>query len=562
MTQIIQHRASVHAVLKSNMNPIAPSFEAMVGLALRGSNWQQLQQPGNGLLGAPVQEAGEDLLRPAVMTAKQKKKMVRFNKTVARDAGDVIESIEAGSIMPVAQSVSWDEEPELLCSYNWQNSDNGTNTIFVPGAPTKWQEPTLPITLEKDSGIQYADYNYARQPRDPYSPMFHALSAMNPNYRFNDVDVLADRNNLRVLLEFCQGKSNGPFRLNLFLVFNTLIIVRKEDKWWKACDGVSYGWNFESHFTRPVQGMEDATSHYRAIRYPLGPLNIVLRFEADAYDDGITPDTLTPSESTALKGTSAARPTFTFRSPIRVLQKGHIIPSSQMVELKTQKHDPMGFRRVQCQDQLWFGRTSLLFTGPYEGGTGVIKAVKYEQATERVKLWEQQNQESLRKLPALLVRLRRLVQKHGGASRALVLLREDKGGPLVVRPMKDASFAVGREAFRRHWATFQTPSSSQPGGRQKSRGGGVAGSGGGKREVVFQMGLSSHQGAQTGADAARANGHARGSQRTQPELIDQEVQSDGRGKAPSHAPRGPRGRGRGNANAPRGRGTRPAHTSC
>jgi hypothetical protein len=174
--------------------------------------------------------------------------------------------------------------------------------------------------LERDTGFQYTDYNYARLPRDPYQPMFQALSIMNPEYKFNDVDVLADRNNLRVLLDFTQGKSNGPLRLNCFLVHNTLVIVRKEPRWWRHSDGNSYGGNFERFFTRPIAGMEDATSHYRAIRYPMGPLNIVCRFEADAYDDGMISDELTQSETKAVSGGPAERPFHSFIAPIRTLQ--------------------------------------------------------------------------------------------------------------------------------------------------------------------------------------------------------------------------------------------------
>lgn len=516
------------------MDPNAPSFEAMIRLALRGSDWQQLKASTSVPVDSnesPQQDdelktatQADEALPPRVMTAKQKKKMARFEKTLSRDAGAVIDIIEADAITPVLQNVTWDRDPELLCSYNWQASTDGTNTIFVPGTPTKWQEPPLPITLEPDQGIQYSDYNYARQPQDPYSPMFQALSVMNPSYRFNDVDVLADRNNLRVLLDFCQGKSNGPFRLNIFLLFNTLVIVRKESRWWSTCDGVSYGWSFEKHFTRPVEGMEDATSHYRAIRYPLGPLNVVVRFEADAYDDGLASDIRSNSETHAVGGSSTGKPTFSYRSPIRVMQKGQIIPCRQLVELKTQKINPEDSHKVACQDQLWFGRTSLLFTGPYQGNTGVIKRVKYEVATDRIKVWEERNQDSLRKLPALLMQLRDILKTQTRPYRA-VLVREDKGGPLYVRTMQGFSHALGRDYFANHW----TPSPSSV----SSRG-------------------SAYRGSRAGR--SRGNHQPRGHDTTQtypcPPLND--PQNHGRTLTESH--RGQGGRGRGQFYVPRGRG--------
>lgn len=272
---------------------------------------------------------------------------------------------------------------------------------------------------------------------------------MNPSFKFSDVDVLADRNNLRVLLEFVQGKANGPFRLDLYTMFNTLVIVRNEAKWWKHSNGEGFGGNFERVFTRPAEGMEDATSHYRAIRYPMGTLNVVVRFEADAYDDGANDD-LTPSEAAIVSGGLAERPTFKYNAPMRVLQKGHVVPTAQMVELKTKAYYPdKGGSLVACQDQLWFGRTSLLYTGPCHLGTGLINRVKYEDATQRIKKWEDSNQESLRKLVNLLTFLRFFMQQQRTC--AVVLVREEKSGPLTIRSLESRSLNLGRAEFMSFW---------------------------------------------------------------------------------------------------------------
>jgi hypothetical protein len=308
--------------------------------------------------------------------------------------------------------------------------------------------------------------------------MFSALSMMNPDYQFMDVDVLADRNNLRVLLEFVSGKANGPFRLDLYSLFDTLVIVRNESKWWKFADGKSYGINFEHFFTRPDTGMEDATSHYRAIRYPMGPLSVVCRFEADAYDDGVASDELTESEAQAVSGGLAVRPSFKFGAPIRVLQKGHIVPTAQMVELKTQAMKEE-FRPVMCQDQLWFGRTKLLYTGSYVPGDGTVKRVRLEDATARVKKWEENQQENLRKLAGLLEVLKQTMKTNRSANRGLVLVREDKSGPLTIRGMEATDRrAIKREVFQRHWRRapqqqqYQQPQQHQPnfGGYRGQRG--------------------------------------------------------------------------------------------
>ncbi|OAL04346.1 hypothetical protein IQ06DRAFT_214112 [Phaeosphaeriaceae sp. SRC1lsM3a] len=525
--------------LRGSVTPTPPamSFENKIALALQGSNWQQLQNSNNNKAAADtaamqpevftqnpgfeelvVASTAEEVNQPPQLTAKQKKKKQTFERSVARDAGEVLQTIEPSAVEPVVENVTWDQDPELLCSYNWQDTTDDTNTIFVPGAPAKWSPPDLPHILEPDSGFQYADYNYARQPRFPYEPMFRALSLMNPSYDFTPIDVLCDRNNLRVLLEFVSGKANGPFRLDLHLISSTLVIVRNESKWWKFANGQSYGANFERFFTRPAKGMEDSTNHYRAIRYPLGPLNVVVRFEADAYDDGAeTSDMLTLSEAEAVSGGSMSRPTFRYSAPIRVLQKGVIVPNAQMVELKTQawKEEQS---RVACQDQLWFGRTSLLYTGPYTSGTGEVKKIKYEDATARVKKWEENQQLNLRKLAGLLRLLKNMMQAEKRPNRAVVLVREHKAGPLSVRSMESMNRAIGAEAFNRHWRR-EAQTSSRGRGR------------GGRGYQSFpQLGRGDHGGARGRGHVTYQFGAARGGQASSVGARGgQAAQSSGRG---------------------------------
>jgi Ca2+-dependent lipid-binding protein len=129
------------------INPAPMSFEARIGLALQGSNWQELQNSGKSTVAIPddvlddealIDEAlddeamipEDDADKPREMTAKQLKKKALFERTIARDTGDVLQTIEPDSIVPVQQDVKWDQDPELICSYNWQASVDETNTIF------------------------------------------------------------------------------------------------------------------------------------------------------------------------------------------------------------------------------------------------------------------------------------------------------------------------------------------------------------------------------------------------------------------------------------------------
>jgi hypothetical protein len=310
--------------------------------------------------------------------------------------------------------------------------------------------------------------------------MFHALGLMNPNYQFNDVDVLADRNSLRTLLEVCQGTSK-EFRLDLYLVHKTLVIVRKEARWWKRHDGGSRGCNFEKYFTKPADGMDDATNHYRAIRYPMGPLNVVCRFEADAYDDGALPDELTQSEAAAVTGDMAERQRFTYQLPIQHLQKGHVVPNAHIVEIKSKSHrENTTFEKPACHDQLWFGRTSLLYMGPYRPETGVVSQTKQNDTADTmkyVKTWEEKHQEALRKLVTLLSMLRAILEQRAVLEQdprpnlGVVLVRAEKGGPLLIRKMiNDRNYAVKHDFLRRHWAQQAPRNGTYRGQRGGNRG--------------------------------------------------------------------------------------------
>lgn len=64
------------------------------------------------------------------MTATQLKKKEKFDSRIAQHAGDVLEAIDVDAVHRITENVSWDQDPELLCSYNWQASTDDTNTIF------------------------------------------------------------------------------------------------------------------------------------------------------------------------------------------------------------------------------------------------------------------------------------------------------------------------------------------------------------------------------------------------------------------------------------------------
>ncbi|PVI05384.1 hypothetical protein DM02DRAFT_98982 [Periconia macrospinosa] len=404
-------------------------------------------------------EAAGESPSQRILTAREKKLL----RLITTGAGATLYTIPVNSITPITTPITWDPQEDkstLLCSYNW-DSASSSHTILVPGAPPKWTPPpptppfetVFPRTRTKDKGLIYVSYNYYRQPYNPFSPIFHALDVMSPNVTLNDIDVLLDCYSLRRLFEYAAGRTSSvPWGMDLYINGNTLLIVRKNARPCKHAYGVGYGHNFERAFTQPLPGMENAANHYRVFKYAMGPLNMMVRAQIDAYhDDG--GDELTPSEADAAPmttdtGKSTKQASFDVHSPIRVLHKGVVVPTSQLVEIKTRRDKHGSQSKDLCLDQLWFGRTTRLFTGLREAATGVLHHVQQEDATERLKTWQQDQEHNLQKLTGLLQWLQYTVKAQPGP---VILAREETNGPLVMRELRSKRHIVEPEFHLKYW---------------------------------------------------------------------------------------------------------------
>lgn len=118
-------------------------------------------------------------------------------------------------------------------------------------------------------------------PSYPFEPMFQSMSALNPGFRFDGVDLITNRSSLKRLLHFAAGMVKEDFRLDLAMVHNTLVIT---PAWVRVTefvrDKANHGRDFEDMFLQ--RRLQDSGSHHRAIRYNLGPLNCAVLSEIDA----------------------------------------------------------------------------------------------------------------------------------------------------------------------------------------------------------------------------------------------------------------------------------------
>ncbi|KAK6193294.1 hypothetical protein LQW54_012595 [Pestalotiopsis sp. IQ-011] len=312
---------------------------------------------------------------------------------------------------------------ELLCSYNWIN--RARPSIYVPEGAPVFKEISVPITLKADSGLQYIDQNAARVPRYPFEVVFNALQVMNPEVTFDEIDVLVNRNSLRRLLEFCQGRRPDSFRLNLFVINNTLVIERCTKSAKQMIHGSAnsgYGKSFEHAVTRVPLELQDSMGHHCVLKYNLGSLNCAVRFEVDASVIAPVADPQMQAEGTRdsqvpgdvnrlIGGLQALDLDRKYSSPPAGGSSMHVIPSgpgtspSQMAEIKANAKPP-----GQSLPQMWFGRTPYLIRGTHDKAT--FTNVSIDNVSPNFEVWENnpRNQEALQKMVGLISQLRTMVQ--------------------------------------------------------------------------------------------------------------------------------------------------------
>ncbi|ROV91345.1 hypothetical protein VMCG_09679 [Cytospora schulzeri] len=350
------------------------------------------------------------------------------DKWMVRDIGVEVRSIMATSLQlsGLETPVSSSSASRVICTYNWANM--AQPTVYVPGGAPVYQSIPLPIKVQPDSGFRYVDQNASRLPKYPFEVVFHAVEKMEPTFRFDSIDVLLNRNSLRKFFDFCMGRTQDSFRVNLFLVNNTLIIercVKSPKEYLNNSGGSGFGHNFEQATTRLPPGLQDSSSHHRVLRYKLGGLECAVRFEVDAsYDDpnesvvqvsgagipsGVSQrddiESLGASLSSMALGNSANTPAANDIS-MRAITRGSGTPQTSVAELKSHT---INKGRPKAIPQLWFGRTRYLITGYHQ--SGIFAEVKVDDLSKNLVDWENKeaNQNGLRKMTLLLSRLRDVV---------------------------------------------------------------------------------------------------------------------------------------------------------
>ena len=162
----------------------------------------------------------------------------------------------------------------VVGSYNWGSDD----CVVIPGAPRRWASPPGPVRLPRENkGRVRARF---QEKHLALEPLVRAVAACTPDFPFPAVDVVLDRNLLRLLYQFCtQSPSRQDFRAALTLRGGTVLVTRRARRGFPVYAG--YGGPFEDRFTEPLDSAIDG-SHRRVSVCSLAGLRVLLRFEVDA----------------------------------------------------------------------------------------------------------------------------------------------------------------------------------------------------------------------------------------------------------------------------------------
>ncbi|KAH7360690.1 hypothetical protein BKA65DRAFT_591699 [Rhexocercosporidium sp. MPI-PUGE-AT-0058] len=300
---------------------------------------------------------------------------------------------------------------ESISSYSWKDIEHPT--IYVPGLPPKLTPPTLPVQLQKDNLTR-------RKPRSPAAaldPLFASLLHHHSSFSMSPIQLVTDRNSLRNILAFASAGS-GKWRIDVDMINDTMFFSQWDEFMLMMINGnqdSGFGHAFEDCVTTKEPEVEDSMHHERVVRYELGGLKCLVRFEADAYlsgiedgdDEGGGASLATPPID--LPAPKPSRPVL--RPPyklVHVISRGHSIDPDLIAEIKSCATRMFNINKTI--PQLWFSQTRHLCVGYHKDGL-VTRQLVMRDMKEELEKWEAENQRQLRNMVRVIGEIREIAKR-------------------------------------------------------------------------------------------------------------------------------------------------------
>ena len=372
--------------------------------------------------------------------------------------------------LPAPTSVSIADVKELA-SYSWIEA--ATPTIAVPGSPALWSPLRGRSGVKKDSGLICIAQNAARHPESPLEPLFRAIYTTNPSFDIRDVDVITDRNNIRKLLSFVDVSTSEAFTIEVEMAKNTAIFCRIETKtqeYIRPTEFRGFGHEFEKAYTKSQ--IPGGGGHHRMISYSFGGLKFIVRHKTDGYignpsmsaagnsssSSSNTGEDVSLSKALASITLTSGDETLVVKPPgskLTIKKQGQVVPRASTLEIKTRSaHRPLMISEVATQ--LWVSQTPQIVRAYHHKGVFVEPTV--ENVTAQIDAWENQNQRNLRKLAALIEKIRDVVQGWGGKA---VVRYDPVEVALIVDKIEDGKKALPKDLYAKWEDTEDSQNTSK-----------------------------------------------------------------------------------------------------
>ncbi|KAL4949891.1 hypothetical protein BDW69DRAFT_187879 [Aspergillus filifer] len=297
---------------------------------------------------------------------------------------------------------------KLVGSYNWLNRKSPT--ILVPGEPPKWTPVSNPGKLPEDSGSYFRDQNGARYAEHVFQPPMEAILKQNAKFDFTDIDIIACGSTLGNLRRFIT-EPDKSFRIVVEAIGSVVFFTRRENSPTQTIPDVrGYGHTFPEANTTWGSEVQGSESHQRILQYKFAGLSCLVRYEGDGHFPNVhqlskdigdsavnSPDDLLMSFANAAVGPFAPIE----KQPLDVQTGGETIPQSEMFDLKTRSNRKEYADVLRSElPRLWIAQIPNLIVAFHKWG--VFNDIRVNDVREDVCKWEEEHQDDLSKLAALL----------------------------------------------------------------------------------------------------------------------------------------------------------------
>ncbi|KAG4032568.1 hypothetical protein MFRU_006g00390 [Monilinia fructicola] len=392
-------------------------------------------------------ELNQDSTTSNDLNMKSSKSTTRYAAQLTRNAGRVITIIKLLSL----DNLTLDTNEQIgikdfryVASYNllWKKS----LSILVPGSPPIWSPPTLPIKLKNDNNrtlIGGKDY----KTQVSMAPVLAALSVSITDISIlSSTDLITDRNSLRKLLDFVNGKVDQVWKIDVEVVRNTMVFEKNAASVGRHTSN-GYGFQFEEAFLKYPKSLKGSSEHHRIATYEIGGMKWMVRFEVDGCYDAQSIEGL--SQSLQNLGTSSEIEESTYKN-IKILKTPTPISDLPILEVKTAKMNSSP-SRAKWMPQLYFSQTKHLIIANHKDGVFDHANIKESDKTQDMRQWEEENQGMLRKLLQLIGTIKNIVNGIEGRKVVLLCEKGNKKHEISVLEQTRKREMIDEELIKKLW---------------------------------------------------------------------------------------------------------------